>query len=40
MDLHTIWQGVLLIKENTVEIVEGFFLNWGNLSLLIAFMLF
>jgi hypothetical protein len=31
--LHTLWQGFLLIKRNTVEIVEDIFLNWGNLSL-------
>jgi hypothetical protein len=32
-NLHTLWQGILLIKRNSVEIVEDFFLNCGNLSL-------
>jgi hypothetical protein len=33
MDVHTTWQGFLLIKMNTVENVEYFLLNWGKVSL-------
>jgi hypothetical protein len=39
MDLHTLWKGFLLIKRNTVEIVEDFFLVVEILVSLIDFII-